>query len=244
MFSVQLFEMLLKTLVWNSRLFQHRMDVVDGICVCIALTATIISRTQHSHGDIVSFIIIVRLWRVSKIFNALVTNIRSDAERRVMKERRARRALQREVAKLRDYCMQQECEMQMYRLMISQQQQQSGAHHSQMPPPLPPPTHPFAHCGGRTLHVIAEVNTDDTSSYCGRATISPCSSSPSSSTIANTRDGVTQQLLVDEHAAPPEYTETDVLNGVFAPTTSAIINVAQHSPSNTDCSSSSPPPPI
>ena len=73
-------------------------------------------------------------------FLGLLQRVRTDCETRVGRERRARRALQREVAKLREYCMTQECEMQMYRMMMQQHQERASADEPP-PPPLPPPTH-------------------------------------------------------------------------------------------------------
>uniref|UniRef100_A0A914WG02 Uncharacterized protein n=1 Tax=Plectus sambesii TaxID=2011161 RepID=A0A914WG02_9BILA len=75
----------------------------------------------------------------------MVASVKAEAEKRVVKERRARRALEREVTKLREYCLQQECELQMYRLMLQQ-------NNIPQPTVLRPPAAP------RTLNVIAEVN--------------------------------------------------------------------------------------
>lgn len=75
----------------------------------------------------------------------MIASVKHEAERKMAKERRALRALEREVCKLREYCLQQEYELQMYRVILHQ----NGI-------PLPtvlrvPPT-------PRTLNVIAEVN--------------------------------------------------------------------------------------
>lgn len=75
----------------------------------------------------------------------MVASVKAEAEKRVVRERRARRALEREVTKLREYCLQQECELQMYRLMLQQ-------NNIPQPTVLRPPAAP------RTLNVIAEVN--------------------------------------------------------------------------------------
>lgn len=75
----------------------------------------------------------------------MVASVKQEADRRMAKERRSRKALEREVYKLREYCLQQECELQMYRMML----QQNG---------IPQPTVLRAPPAPRTLNVIAEVN--------------------------------------------------------------------------------------
>lgn len=75
----------------------------------------------------------------------MIASVKHEAERKMAKERRALRALEREVCKLREYCLQQECELQMYRVILHQ-------HGIPLPTVLRVPATP------RTLNVIAEVN--------------------------------------------------------------------------------------
>lgn len=71
--------------------------------------------------------------------------MKAQVEKRLAKERRGRKALEREVHKLREYCMQQEAELHIYRVMLQQ-------NNIPQPTVLRLPTVP------RTLNVIAEVN--------------------------------------------------------------------------------------
>lgn len=77
--------------------------------------------------------------------SAMMGGVRAEYERKLGKERRSKRALEREVGKLRKYCLQQECELQMYRCMLHD-------NNIAQPTVLRPPTAP------RTLNVIVEVN--------------------------------------------------------------------------------------
>jgi len=75
----------------------------------------------------------------------MIEQVKHEAERKMAKERRSLRALEREVCKLREYCLQQDYELHTYRAILN--------HNC-----IPLPTVIRAPCAPRTLNVIAEVN--------------------------------------------------------------------------------------
>ncbi|VDP51469.1 unnamed protein product [Soboliphyme baturini] len=140
-------ELAFKVVTYGMTTFKHRMDVVDFFIVllCFSLSLTIggCDRSVNSAGLLIAF----RLWRISH----MVSSVKQEFDRKMVKEERMRTALEREVCKLRDYCVNQEYELQMYRLLLQQ-------NHIALPTVLRMPRTP------NTLNVIAEVNDADSSS--------------------------------------------------------------------------------
>ncbi|XP_003376407.1 conserved hypothetical protein [Trichinella spiralis] len=80
-----------------------------------------------------------------EIFFNVVASVKMEAQRKIRKESRTKKALQREVCKLREYCLKQEYELQFYRLILQQNR-------IPLPTVLRIPRSPL------TMSVTAEVN--------------------------------------------------------------------------------------
>ncbi|KRZ79040.1 Carboxypeptidase -like protein [Trichinella papuae] len=113
-------ELVLKLFIMGFTVFKHRMEMFDFIVIILSFSLSIIygdcGRTADGAGLLISF----RLWRILRIFKNVVASVKMEAQRKIRKEGRTKKALQREVCKLREYCLKQEYELQFYRLILQQ----------------------------------------------------------------------------------------------------------------------------
>ncbi|KRX95060.1 Carboxypeptidase M, partial [Trichinella pseudospiralis] len=138
-------ELLLKLFVMGFTVFKHRMEMFDFTVIILSFSLSIVygdcDRTADSAGLLISF----RLWRILRIFENVIASVKMEAQRKIRKEGRTKKALQREVCKLREYCLKQEYELQFYRLILQQNR-------IPLPTVLRIPRSPL------TMSVTAEVN--------------------------------------------------------------------------------------
>ncbi|KRZ18696.1 Carboxypeptidase -like protein [Trichinella zimbabwensis] len=113
-------ELVFKLFVMGFMVFKYRMEMFDFIVIILSFSLSIIygdcGRTADGAGLLISF----RLWRILRIFKNVVASVKMEAQRKIRKEGRTKKALQREVCKLREYCLKQEYELQFYRLILQQ----------------------------------------------------------------------------------------------------------------------------
>ncbi|KRX68238.1 Voltage-gated hydrogen channel 1, partial [Trichinella sp. T9] len=138
-------ELVLKVFVMGFTIFKYRMEMFDFIVIILSFSLSIVygncNRTADGAGLLISF----RLWRILRIFKNVVASVKMEAQRKIRKEGRTKKALQREVCKLREYCLKQEYELQFYRLILQQNR-------IPLPTVLRIPRSPL------TMSVTAEVN--------------------------------------------------------------------------------------
>uniref|UniRef100_A0A5S6QFV3 Hydrogen voltage-gated channel 1 n=1 Tax=Trichuris muris TaxID=70415 RepID=A0A5S6QFV3_TRIMR len=114
-------EMAVKLAVMGRLLLrEHRMDLFDLFVIAVTFGFSVAFGGCGQGSDGVGLLIILRLWRISLIMNNIVASVKMDAEKKIFKEGRNKLALQREVCKLREYCLQQECELRIYQLILQQ----------------------------------------------------------------------------------------------------------------------------
>ncbi|OUC41026.1 hypothetical protein D917_00518 [Trichinella nativa] len=138
-------ELVLKVFVMGFTIFKYRMEMFDFIVIILSFSLSIVYGNCSRTADGAALLISFRLWRILRIFKNVVASVKMEAQRKIRKEGRTKKALQREVCKLREYCLKQEYELQFYRLILQQNR-------IPLPTVLRIPRSPL------TMSVTAEVN--------------------------------------------------------------------------------------
>ncbi|KAK4287754.1 hypothetical protein Pmani_039182 [Petrolisthes manimaculis] len=103
-----LLEIVLKIYAYRFDFFTRKGDVFDAIVVVVAVCLDAVylhSRDAHSGAGL---IVVFRLWRIVRIQNAMVMQVRSSSDKRLLEERRNRQMVELEVEKYRSYVTHQD----------------------------------------------------------------------------------------------------------------------------------------
>lgn len=142
--SLFLIEIALKMYCLRQEFFKSKMEVFDALIVIVAFALNIAFANKDGLQSSVGLIIVLRLWRITRILNGIILSVKRQAERRLARERRVREALEQELAKYREYCNAQEMEIEALRSLL----RKHGIGFGMVEKPI----------AGRTIHVVAEVN--------------------------------------------------------------------------------------
>lgn len=145
--AIFLIEILFKVISMKLEYFKSKMEVFDGIVVIATLSLEIILWVRGMMYTGVGMLILLRLWRITKILNEIILSVKIQADRKLRHERSSREVVERELSKFRQYCQVQDREINaLHELLRS---------HGIMPPFVPPFDNPPVL---ETISVIAEVN--------------------------------------------------------------------------------------
>ncbi|XP_060571090.1 voltage-gated hydrogen channel 1-like [Ruditapes philippinarum] len=113
-----LIETLVRLAVFRLEFFKHKLEVFDAVIVIVSFVLDIIFRNQEGPESGIGLLIVLRLWRVTRILNGIVLSVKLQAEKRVQRERRLRDACEQELMKYREYCAAQESEIETLRGLL------------------------------------------------------------------------------------------------------------------------------
>jgi len=102
--SCFLVEIVVKLYAYGLELFRMPWELFDAVVVIVSFALDVAFR--HSVGPIngAGLIIVLRLWRVTRILSGMVMSVRRHSEHKLELERAARKRLQLEMAETRHYC--------------------------------------------------------------------------------------------------------------------------------------------
>lgn len=109
--SVFLVEIIIKIYAFRLEFFKQKLEVFDAIIVIVSFALDVAFAKMEGIQSGIGLLIMFRLWRVARILNGIVMSVKNQAERRLLKERRAREACEQELTKFREYCAAQEREI-------------------------------------------------------------------------------------------------------------------------------------
>ncbi|XP_071515772.1 voltage-gated hydrogen channel 1-like [Panulirus ornatus] len=93
----------LKIYAYQFDFFTHKGDVFDAIVVIVALFLDAVYLHSHDAHTGVGLIIVLRLWRVVHIQNAMVIKVKRAGEKRLLEEQQNRYLAEQEVERYRTY---------------------------------------------------------------------------------------------------------------------------------------------
>ncbi|GFO46475.1 hypothetical protein PoB_007298000 [Plakobranchus ocellatus] len=102
--SLFLIEVSMRIYVLRLRFFKHKLEVLDAIVVVVSWILDIVFRDNDDATTGVGLLILLRLWRITRIINGIVLSVQKQADQKVEKERHLREASEAEVEKYAAYC--------------------------------------------------------------------------------------------------------------------------------------------
>ncbi|XP_066940276.1 voltage-gated hydrogen channel 1-like [Macrobrachium rosenbergii] len=97
------FEIVVKILSLGLEFFTHKLEVFDAIVVIVAFVLDIVYLHSSDAHSGLSLIIVLRLWRVVRIQNAMMLQVRRVEEKKVHAERQRRQAVEEDLERCRAY---------------------------------------------------------------------------------------------------------------------------------------------
>lgn len=116
--SVFLVEIAAKIYAFRIDFFRSKLELFDALIVIVSFSLDVAFRHHHDAVNGIGLLVILRLWRVTRILNGIVMSVKKQAERKLHRERRIKEALEQELAKFREYCAAQEQEIEALRSLL------------------------------------------------------------------------------------------------------------------------------
>ncbi|KAK3606428.1 hypothetical protein CHS0354_041365 [Potamilus streckersoni] len=116
--SLFIIEILVRLYAVRLDFFRHKMELFDAVIIIVSLVLDIIFRNTKGPENGVGLLIVLRLWRVTRILNGIILSVKKQAEKKIQRERRLRDACEQELTKYREYCMAQEKENEALRSLL------------------------------------------------------------------------------------------------------------------------------
>ncbi|KAL4223640.1 Voltage-gated hydrogen channel 1 [Mactra antiquata] len=113
-----LIETIARVAIFRLEFFKHKLECFDAVVVIVSFVLDVIFRDKEGIESGVGLLILLRLWRVTRILNGIVLSVKIQAEKRVQREKRLRNACEQELMKYREYCAAQESEIESLRGLL------------------------------------------------------------------------------------------------------------------------------
>lgn len=111
-------EIIVRLIVFRLEFFKHKMELFDAVIVIVSFVLDIIYRNNEGPESGIGLLIVLRLWRVTRILNGIILSVKKQADKKVLRERHLRDACEQELMKYREYCTAQEKEIEMLRGLL------------------------------------------------------------------------------------------------------------------------------
>lgn len=109
--SIFMIELFLKIYAMGLTFFKHKMEVFDGIVVIVSFSLDVAFSGEEGAVDGISLIVLLRLWRVTRIVNGIVLSVKMQAERKIQLLEKENTELKEEIEQLKTKCAQFEAEL-------------------------------------------------------------------------------------------------------------------------------------
>jgi len=109
--SIFMIELFLKIYAMGFTFFKHKMEVFDGIVVIVSFSLDVAFSGEEGAVDGISLIVLLRLWRVTRIVNGIVLSVKMQAERKIQVLEKENTELKEEIEQLKTKCVQFEAEL-------------------------------------------------------------------------------------------------------------------------------------
>ncbi|XP_031564162.1 voltage-gated hydrogen channel 1-like [Actinia tenebrosa] len=99
--SIFLIELILKMYAMGLDFLRHKMEVFDGIVVVVSFALDIAFSGSESAAEGASLLVILRLWRVTRIVNGIVMSVKIQAEKKIEQLTAENDELKEEIIKIK-----------------------------------------------------------------------------------------------------------------------------------------------
>ncbi|KAK7087553.1 voltage-gated hydrogen channel 1-like [Littorina saxatilis] len=118
--SLFIVEIFVRIFVMRLAFFKHKLELFDALVVIVSFVLDIIFRDREDAASGVGLLVILRLWRVTRILNGIILSIKRQAEKKIEREKHMREAGEQELAKFRSYCTSLEGEIDYLQRLLKQ----------------------------------------------------------------------------------------------------------------------------
>ncbi|XP_050410011.1 voltage-gated hydrogen channel 1-like [Patella vulgata] len=84
--SLFMVEIGVRIFVMRLEFFKHKLEVFDAIVVIVSFILDIVFRNQEGSATGVGLLVVLRLWRVTRILNGIVMSVKAQAQRKIEHE--------------------------------------------------------------------------------------------------------------------------------------------------------------
>ncbi|XP_037093082.1 voltage-gated hydrogen channel 1-like [Pollicipes pollicipes] len=116
--SCFLVEIVVKLYAYRVGYFRMPWEMFDAVVVIVSFALDVAFRSTVGPINGAGLIIVLRLWRVTRILSGMVMSVRRHSEHKLELEQRARHRLQRDLDESRDYCRRLEQRLQQHGLAL------------------------------------------------------------------------------------------------------------------------------
>ncbi|OWF46171.1 uncharacterized protein LOC110456083 [Mizuhopecten yessoensis] len=112
--SIFVVEVVAKIYAEGTHLLKHKAEVFDAIVVLVSFTLDIIFifvNVTDAAKDAAGLMVILRLWRITRIINGVIISVKMDADKKIEEQKVARSRAEEEVEKLKNQVSSLEAEL-------------------------------------------------------------------------------------------------------------------------------------
>ncbi|RUS79765.1 hypothetical protein EGW08_012481 [Elysia chlorotica] len=102
--SLFLIEVGMRIFVLRLDFLKHKLEVLDAVVVVVSWVLDIVFRDNEDAAAGVGLLIILRLWRITRIINGIVLSVQKQAEQKIEKEKHLREAAEQDLSGYSIYC--------------------------------------------------------------------------------------------------------------------------------------------
>lgn len=113
--SIFMIELFVKIYAMGLTFFKHKMEVFDGIVVTVSFALDIAFSGKEGAVDGLGLIVLLRLWRVTRIVNGIVLSVQIQADRKIEVLEKENSELKEELEQLKSKCEQLEVELKTFK---------------------------------------------------------------------------------------------------------------------------------
>ncbi|CAH3034460.1 unnamed protein product [Pocillopora meandrina] len=106
--SIFMIELFVKIYAMGLTFFKHKMEIFDGIVVTVSFALDIAFSGKEGAVDGIGLIVLLRLWRVTRIVNGIVLSVQIQADRKIEVLEKENSELKEELEQLKSKCEQLE----------------------------------------------------------------------------------------------------------------------------------------
>lgn len=113
--SIFMIELFVKIYAMGLTFFKHKMEIFDGIVVTVSFALDIAFSGKEGAVDGIGLIVLLRLWRVTRIVNGIVLSVQIQADRKIEVLEKENSELKEELEQLKSKCEQLEVELKTFK---------------------------------------------------------------------------------------------------------------------------------
>ncbi|GFS23934.1 voltage-gated hydrogen channel 1 [Elysia marginata] len=102
--SLFLIEVGIRIFVLRLDFFKHKLELFDAVVVVVSWVLDIVFRNNEDAAAGVGLLIILRLWRITRVINGIVLSVQKQAEQKIEKEKHLREAAEEDITSYNIYC--------------------------------------------------------------------------------------------------------------------------------------------